>query len=462
MRKTDLIFLLLLVWLVSACQAFPDAVPQQPAFTEAASPSASPVSMASVSATVTTLPTASPTATVTHTPFPTATPTVQVTPSEQQLQVFEELWEKIRDEYLYTDLNGLDWEAVHSEYRQKVAAGLTEEAFTHTMNEMIGLLGDEHSVYLSAEEVREEASRFAGENDYVGIGVLMTAIPERQRAVILTVFPGSPAEAAGLQSRDSILEIDGEPILDEDGFVRDIVRGPEGSTIRVTVQTPGQEPRQVTINRQRISGPTPVPYRLLASPGGKRIGYILIVTFNDESIDEQVASALAAMSAESSLDGVILDNRQNTGGVDTELRGVLGLFTSGNLGNFVSRSEERPLIVDGRDVAGSQDLPLVVLVGPGTVSYGEIITGVLGDIGRAYLVGETSEGNVETLWGYDFEDGSRAWLAHESFRPLNNPGQNWEETGIIPDLVVPNQWDEATIETDPAILSSLDFFDNPP
>ena len=106
-------------------------------------------------------------------------------------------------------------------------------------------------------------------------------------------------------------------------------------------------------------------------------------------------------------------------------------------------------------------MPLVVLVSLDTVSYGEVFAGVLQDIGRAYLIGETTGGNVETLWGYDFEDGSRAWIAHESFQPLNHPDQNWEETGIIPNLTILANWDEYTTQTDPRVKAALDYFDKP-
>jgi C-terminal processing protease CtpA/Prc len=274
------------------------------------------------------------------------------------------------------------------------------------------------------------------------------------RAVILTTF-GSPAEEAGLLSRDSILEVNGEPILDGAGFIRDIVRGPEGSSMDLTAQTPGQGPRQVTLNRRRISGPTPVPYRLLTTSRKRRSVY-----FGGDAqrrtIGDQVGQAIQISAKPGRT-----DSRQPAEhrGADTTTQRV-GPIYAGTLGAFVSRSGERPLVVDGSDVDGSQDLPLTVLVGPGTVSYGEVLSGVLHDIGRAYLIGETSEGNVESLWGYDFEDGSRAWLAQESFRPLNNPGQNWEQTGIVPDLVVPFEWDEDTLDTDPVVISSLEFFDD--
>jgi carboxyl-terminal processing protease len=97
-----------------------------------------------------------------------------------------------------------------------------------------------------------------------------------------------------------------------------------------------------------------------------------------------------------------------------------------------------------------------VLVGPNTVSFGEIFSGILKDQGRATLIGETTEGNVEILWGYNFEDGSRAWIAHDTFEPVNHPEWDWEHDGIIVDIEVPADWDEFTFQTDPAIQAALE------
>lgn len=412
---------------------------------------------------VTPTPTHTATPTVTATPSPsltptwTLTPTAIVTPSPRQLAIFNELWQIINDNYLYADFNGLDWEAIYDDYSQRIEAGMSDDDFYLAMEGLVFSLGDEHSVFLRPQEVLREEAEFAGNNDYVGIGALIIAVPERDRAAILVTFPGSPAEQAGLKSHDSILAVDGEPILDENGSLKDIIRGPQGSRVTLTVQSPGQEPRQETLFRRQISGPVPVPYRLIDTPAGKRVGYILLVTFNDRTIDDQVEEALRSMSQGGNLDGLILDNRQNSGGADVVLRGTLALFTGGRLGHFISRNDERPLDVRPNDVAGSQQVPLVVLVGRGTASFGEVFAGILKDQDRAHLIGETTDGNVETLWGYDFEDGSRAWLAHESFRPINHPHEDWEETGIIPNETVITNWDEVSPEDDPAIAAALEY-----
>ncbi len=409
-----------------------------------------------------------PTATATVTPPDTATAAPTFTPTGPtptpltktlQLNVFEKLWKTVKDNYLYPDFNGLDWDTIHTEYRQKIESGLSNGAFYQALGEMIYRLKDDHSVFLSPDEVKRQEAEFSGNTSFVGIGVLVLAVPERQRAVILIVFRGSPAEQAGLKSHDNLLTVDGQPILDENGVLRDILRGPVGTQVTLSVQTPGQEPRQLTINRRPISAPVPVPYQVLRTASGKRVGYLLITTFADGTISDQVGAALRAMSADGPLNGVIIDNRMNEGGTNTMLEGTLSYFTHGKLGDFVARDQTDPLQIMGKDISGSQEVPLVVLVGKNTVSFGEIFSGVLKDTGRAHLIGETTAGNVEILWGYDFQDGSRAWIAHEYFRPLNHPDQKWEGVGIIPDETVVTAWDLYTVETDPAVNAGLEYLD---
>jgi carboxyl-terminal processing protease len=398
---------------------------------------------------------ASPTA------LPSASPTIVPTPSALQLRIFEELWNVVHDDYLYPDFNGLDWDAIRVEYRARIEAGLDNEAFYAAMDEMIYRLGDEHSVFLSPTQAVVEDMEFAGENDYIGIGIMSAPVPERDRVVIIAVFRHSPAEEAGLQAHDSILAIDGYPILDESEFRRDLLRGPRGTSVQITIQTPGQEPRQVTLTRRRVTGPVPVPYTILDGPGGSRVGYILMPTFSDDTIDDQVKDALSEMNSLKPIDALILDLRQNTGGADNVARNTLSFFTGGILGRWVNRHEiGRPLNVPKADIQGSSSVPIAILVGPHTVSFGELFAGVLKDNGRAYLIGERTAGNIELMWGYDFEDGSRAWIARETFRPNNHPDQDWERTGVIPDLMISSEWDLVTLGTDPVVQAALQYFEN--
>ncbi|MCC7128990.1 MAG: hypothetical protein IT297_01195, partial [Anaerolineae bacterium] len=112
----------------------------------------------------------------------------------------------------------------------------------------------------------------------------------------------------------------------------------------------------------------------------------------------------------------------------------------------------------GVDLAGSQSLSLVVLVGDGTVSFGEVFAGILQDLSRATIIGSQTNGNTELMRVFDFSDGSRAWIATAAFRPYLHPDQDWEATGIIPDIPAAGNWDETTFNTDPVIQAALKFF----
>jgi len=409
------------------------------------------------------------------TAVPTVVPTDTVSPTEisvptveddfpplsqdEQQGIFDELWGIVDEEYLYEDFNGVDWEQTYTQFDQKIEKGMSTADFYLAMDEMLYSLGDDHSVYLDPQQAAEEEETYNAESDYVGIGVWLGANLETERAVVYVVFPGSPADQAGIRMHDSILEADGQPILDEDGGISETLLGLAGAPVSVTVQTPGQEPRRLELNRAHITSAIPIVSHEYTSPAGQRIGYIMIPSFADGSIDEQVQYALEEMGQPEPLDGLILDNRINEGGYDDVASNTLRYFVNGVLGHFVNRRDKEAFQVRQRDVYGSSTVPLVVLVGIETHSFGEIFSGIMADQQRATLIGETTEGNLETMWQYAFWDGSVAWIAHDTFQPVNQPDADWERTGIVPDLVVPSQWDQITLDNDPAVAAALAFFD---
>jgi carboxyl-terminal processing protease len=395
----------------------------------------------------------------TPTPFPTATlpaPTaVDAETTARQLNVFNGLWNAVNDHYVYTDFRGHDWNAIGARYETLIQQGLSNEDFYVSLQAMINELGDNHSYFQSAAEVAEEADRLARGQDFVGIGALFQPVGDGSRAAVIVVFPGSPAAEAGLVTHDTMLSVDGGPIRDEFGISR--TRGPEGSSFTLTVQRPGEQPSNVTLTRRRVTGSLPVDYCIVPNT---RIGYILFPTFLDETIADQTRAALQAMTADGALDGLVLDNRMNGGGLGSVTTDVLGLFTGGLQGYFVTREGREPLDIQPQDVGGSQTAPLAVLVGVNTVSYGEVLSGVLRVAGRAQIVGEPTLGNVEQLRRYDFEDGSRAWLASATFEPLGQASGIWEETGIIPDVLVPTRWDLFTEANDPALAEAVELLNS--
>lgn len=119
------------------------------------------------------------------------------------------------------------------------------------------------------------------------------------------------------------------------------------------------------------------------------------------------------------------------------------------------------MIIEPKDVNGSQTVPTVVLVRTNTVSYGEEMSGILQAGGRATVIGQTTRGNVETLHAFGLDDGSRVWLATETFDATGATYGPWEETGIIPDVDVPTRWDLYDETGDPALAAAVDLLSTP-
>lgn len=388
------------------------------------------------------------------------TPILQANPPisrNAQLKVFDRTVQIVTQVYVYPDYNGKNWNEIQSRYKAKVEAGLNTEDFYTQMEAMIAELGDDHSSFDSPVEVAASNAELAGRDQFVGIGVFMLPQIDKGHATVIGIFPDSPAEHSRIQLHDTLLAVDGHPLIENGQSYLYAMRGPECSLLRLTVQSPGQPPRDMMIVRHKIEGGLPVDSRLIPTMDGSRIGYIFIPSFFDETIPGKVATALKNFGK---LDGLILDNRMNGGGSSDVLDEILSYFISGTLGIFKSRTASRPLKIKANPIGNSDTVPLVVLVGTNTVSYGEVFSGVLQDNKRAKIIGQTTLGNVETLHGYNLEDGSQLWIAQETFDPAVSHA-NWEQTGLIPDVQAFADWDTFTLETDPSVAAALRLLDHP-
>ena len=387
---------------------------------------------------------------LTLTPPPTAV--VAAATTARQLEIFNGLRQAVRDHYVYPDLLGRSWESSAAGYESLIQKGLTDDHFYALMRVLMTALGDGHSYFQSPAQIAEEQAALASQYDFVGIGAQFIPIQGTDYAAVMTVFPNGPAAEAGLLPHDLLLKVDSGPIRDSNGFSR--TRGPEDTDVTLTIQRPGEVAYDVTVTRRRVTGALPINTCVIP---GTRIGYIFLPTLLDETIDDQTREALQQMTADGPLDGLILDNRLNGGGLGSVTQAILSLFVGGLQGHFVTREGQEPFELQPEDIGGSQTVPLVVLIGRDTVSYGEILSGVLRVSGRATLVGQPTAGNVEQLRVYDFVDGSRAWFASATFGPLGELAGIWEGTGIIPDVVVPMRWDLFTEANDPALAVAVDL-----
>lgn len=389
-------------------------------------------------------PTAEPTSQpATDTPIaPTAEPGPTALSASLRRQVFEEVWDIVNKKYLYPDFNGLDWRAIYDEYLPRIEAANSNDEFYAEVVEMIALLNDNHSRFLPpAAAVLEDRSN-SGIERAVGIGVLASL--DHGSGYIRTVFPESPAALAGIRPRDRIIAVDGHSYTFEDGNIQ----GAEGSSVRLNIQRPGEKPRDVVLVRQEVQGRTTPTYRRLYND----IGYLSIPTLWVNDMDAQVSGAITELVAAGPISGMIVDLRGNGGGWGRVLSGILGHFVRGPVGTFFDQKSSRVLNVTMPAGPDMRNVPLVVLIDGDTQSYAEVLAAVLQDNG-AKVVGAPSPGNTESIYVYVLNDGSRLWVAQESFKLRD--GVDLEGQGVQPDSLVEADWKQFSEDDDPQILEAL-------
>jgi C-terminal peptidase prc len=383
---------------------------------------------------------------------PTATPAPTATGSERQLETFTVIWETVRDQYVRDDYDGVDWDAVGETYRAQVEAGLDDEAFTQAMRDMLAQLPPgAASIQTRAERLELETTTTS---EYQGIGAFISFRTEPEpHIVILAIIKGSPAEKAGLKAHDGIYRIDGEAIgPDEANTVVNRVRGPAGSSVTLTVQTPGEERRDVTIARGTLTAGDVVR-------GGYRedlgIAYYRMPVFPDPNFADIIAQTLLTISGTTDFKGLILDMRVSTSGQGWPLGQMLTLLGNGDLGEFYGRDGAETLTIEGQDIGGSQTIPLVILIGPDTEGNAEIFAGALHGARRAVLLGLPTPGQVQQFSEIQLPDGGRLFLATSSFRTPD--GVDLSTAGLQPDIQVDADWDQITEEDDPVLDAAVEL-----
>ena len=208
-----------------------------------------------------------------------------------QQTIFDELWQTVNDTYVATDFNGADWPAIKETYQSQIQDSPPDDTFYELMAEMIAELNDDHSFFLNPDEAAEEEVLFSSGDAFDGVGMVVNITPEVNGLVVAFTFPDSGVEQAGIKPHDIILAADGQPTCcDESGSTLPYeIRGPAGTTVLLTVQTPGQQPREIDVVRGPISGNAPVVSEVING----RIGYISIPTMQDFTMGRTGRNRLA-------------------------------------------------------------------------------------------------------------------------------------------------------------------------
>jgi carboxyl-terminal processing protease len=313
----------------------------------------------------------------------------------------------------------------------QIRIGYVEEIDDSTLLEyaiqgmLMGL--DPHSVYLTRDAFQDLQDNTTGEFTGLGREVGM----EDGYVKIISPIDGSPAAGAGLQSGDVILKLGKIPVkgmsLNE---AIDIMRGPKGSKIELTIGRPGEsQPFEVTLVRDTIKVAS-VRERWL-EPG---YGYIRVAQFQS-STGADVGKSLKKLMAQEELKGLVLDLRNNPGGILRASVDVAGLFLDG--GNVVyteGRLDNSDMHYDADEKDSSDGTPLVVLINSGSASASEIVAGALQDQGRAVVMGTHSfgKGSVQTI--LPLSDSRAVKLTTALY--FTPKGRSIQAEGIEPDIIV--------------------------
>jgi carboxyl-terminal processing protease len=265
-----------------------------------------------------------------------------------------------------------------------------DEVFKSSIIGMLRTL-DPHSNFYDAKEFEEQRADWRSE--YYGIGATSgdRKMAGNTDTYILATFEATPAYRAGLRFGDKITEIDGKAVKGKaSGEVRDMLRGPRGTTVRVTVERASNAQKEtVEITRDAVPQPT-VPDAYFIKPG---VGYIDMTRGFNYTTAEEFISALQYLRSHG-MQGLVVDLRNNGGGILDQAKIVAEQFLGQGQTILTqkgrgTRGMQRELTSDNRK---PDPTPLVVLVNRGTASASEIVAGAWQDHDRALIVGETSFG----------------------------------------------------------------------
>jgi carboxyl-terminal processing protease len=378
----------------------------------------------------------------------------QTSLQEQQTETFETLWKHLEENYIYFESAEINWDTLHDQYLQRLESGLTPEEFGILMEELQAELPEGSLGYQSRAE-RIEAD-LGDASSYEGIGAFVGFSEEPEpHIVLLDVIEGSPAEKAGLKAHDSILAIDGSPILLEEGLTAvNRVRGPAGSSVTLSIQSPGQPARSVEVKRGRLNSTG----RLEAfNITGREYGYLLFPPVSYETLEEDVLTSLQTFTTNRKLEGLILDLRITNSTRGWPLEAIYTMFFNGPMGEFYTRNGGQQVQVKGQDVFGSQKVPLVLLVGENTSGTPEILAASLQMHKRAAVIGEKTLGEIEGATSFYLPDGSELLVQTTSFALPN--GDEVGTEGVLPDILVKEGWDEVLPDDDPVLDKAIEYLD---
>ncbi|MBW2013084.1 MAG: S41 family peptidase [Deltaproteobacteria bacterium] len=285
---------------------------------------------------------------------------------------------------------------------------------------------DPHSSLLPPDDFKELQIDTQGK--FTGIGVSITM--RNGFVTVVSPIEGTPAYKAGIKAGDIIVKVDGKPTNELRHAVK-MIRGPKGTEVVVTIKRKGvSEPIDIKLIRDVI--PVESVRAIVLKPG---YGYIWITNFRDNTTDDVVTELKRLESGKTPLKGLILDLRDNPGGLLNQSIKISDLFLEkGDILSIKGRLKQNTQIFKAKANSTDRSFPMVVLINGGSASASEIVAGALQDHKRALILGTPSfgKGSVQTVEPLRDGYGLKLTIA----RYYTPSGRSIQAKGIEPDIIV--------------------------
>ena len=341
------------------------------------------------------------------------------------------------------DVNSYELLNLFGEVMERAKANYVEEVndkqlIEAAINGMLTSL-DPHSSYLDEKDFKYMNEQTSGKFGGLGIEITM----EQGVVKIVSPIDDTPAFKAGLKPGDYITHIDGETIIGMSlNEAVDKMRGKPGTKVKLTIRRINEKPFDVTLKREEIKTQS-----VKTDIKDDDVFYIRIGSFS-EDVDTDIKKAFekAQKNRKEPLKGIVLDVRNNPGGLLDQAVAVSSLFLDqGEVVSTRARNEEDTLRYSAKGKDITNGMPIVVIINNGSASASEIVAGALQDHKRAVIIGEKSfgKGSVQTVVPLG-DYGAMRLTTAKYYTPS---GRSIQATGIEPDIVVhPAKVEEFTNE----------------
>lgn len=344
----------------------------------------------------------------------------------------------LRETWAETGFDGKDFDRVmrfiKREYKPNAVWTMKKGWIAASQGYLYGL--DPHSSLVS-KAAWDESTRRTRDSSFDGIGAILTQRPSTDFTIVESPIQGQPAVTAGLRAGDEIRKVDSKSIKGEPlSKVVSRIRGKRGTPVILTVQREGEpETRDISITRAHIEIKN-VQGRMVE--GHEDFGYIKVTGFIRSTNDdlERVYRELSNKTKSGRLRGLVLDMRDNSGGLLNQGIAVSDRFVSDGIIVSVRNRNSHEDESYRAKRAGTWDVPVVVLVNDGTASAAEIVASAIQDNQRGLVIGDRTFGkaSVQTLYTPVLQDDY--YIKLTVARYYSPSGRTLQVTGVLPDITV--------------------------